>query len=159
MTKSLIEKQWITDKNYLATITIDSSGTRCGYISVPIDHPAHGLGCNTYDIALDDITEGIHLVVPVMQAINNIEVHGGLTYGNTKFGQWTFGFDCAHAWDYPDTIKAVKLFGSEHKPYHSDILSDQVIRSKSFCVTECIKLSTQLYAIECDHSTEFINPF
>ncbi len=159
MIQTLIEKQWITDESYLATITIDHSGNRCGYISILTDHPANGLNYYTSDVPLDDITADIYLIVPVMQAINNIEVHGGLTYSNIRFNLWTFGFDCAHAWDYPDTVKAAKLFGPQYKQYHSDILSDQIIRTKSFCVSECIKLSTQLYTIECDHSTEFINPF
>jgi len=154
MTKSLIEKQWITDENYLATITIDYSGIRCGYVSIPTDHPANGLNYYTSSISLDDITASTNLIVPVMQAINNIEVHGELTYGNIKFDQWTFGFDCAHAWDYPDTVKAAKLFGSLHKQYHSDILSDQIIRTKSFCVSECAELSAQLYTIECNHKQE-----
>jgi len=57
---------------------------RCGYVRVPPSNPAYGMD---------------------FEYVQNITVHGGLTFGELEpceheDGQgWWFGFDCAHAFD------------------------------------------------------------
>lgn len=71
------------------------SGHWCGYAAVAPTHPSHG---KSYDD-------------------QNIEIHGGLTYGNKCAGHichvpkpgepadvWWFGFDCAHSGDYSPSL-------------------------------------------------------
>lgn len=80
-----------------------SSGAWCGYVGVPNDHPAHG---KSYDEV-------------------EVDVHGGLTYGNTCDDEATeenglchvplpgrphdvfwLGFDCAHSMDLAPAMES-----------------------------------------------------
>lgn len=60
-------------------------GIACGYVGLPRSHPYHG---KRYD------------------AINDIQVHGGLTFSGYgkgwNDGLWYLGFDCGHAFDLDD---------------------------------------------------------
>jgi hypothetical protein len=51
----------------------------CGYVWVPSDHPCFG----------KDFSE-----------LEDIPVHGGVTYAESYLGGWLIGFDCAHFSDY-----------------------------------------------------------
>jgi hypothetical protein len=70
-----------TRGGYAVHVRTNYQGARCGYVTVPAGHPAHGKG---YD---DDL-------------LGNVSVHGGLTYAEPEEdGGWTFGFDCSHYGD------------------------------------------------------------
>lgn len=93
----------------------------CGYVRIPYTHPVANK-------SYDDI---------------DVEVHGGLTYGNDSFpdsnikdGYW-YGFDCGHAGDlYPPNI------------IRYDIPSGDVYRTKEYVKNECKKLAKQLKKLE-----------
>ena len=58
------------------------NGIPCGYVGIPKSHRYHGVHSDNID---------------------NIEVHGGLTFSNYCKEQnhdlWWLGFDCSHAFD------------------------------------------------------------
>lgn len=85
--------EWRLDKYpnlVLLIVRVPSHGALCGYVGVPPSHPWHGADYDTLDV----------------------DVHGGLTYGNKCRGRichepepgetedvFWLGFDCAHAGD------------------------------------------------------------
>ena len=127
-----IVKDWMTESGLRAVIYMTETGHHCGYVGVPENHPAYGMGYS------DD-------------ALESIEVHGGLTYSSQNEDypvtsetpiQW-FGYDCGHAWDAPS-------------PEHYDTLSENmkkysrrgelgsVFRDVEYCTKECESLGKQL---------------
>jgi len=54
-------------------------GHLCGYVEVPPEHPAVGTSWDN---------------------TNGLEVHGGVTYGQSNPFGYVIGFDCAHAGDF-----------------------------------------------------------
>lgn len=118
------------------------SGVLCGYVGVPASHPAYGK--DYYD-----------------EKLQNIEVHGGLTYANFCFkeeeeGQgichvvedgeddkvWWLGFDCAHAWDLSPANEAVL-----RKHNIPTIEPDALYRNVAYVKKEIASLASQLIAI------------
>jgi hypothetical protein len=78
------------DRGYACEIMRSGSiGHLCGYVTVPITHPWHGV---FYDDA----------------PVANITVHGGITYAEADDKGWKVGFDCAHLYDL--------LPGHKHPP-------------------------------------------
>ena len=76
---------WTTKSGLPAMIVLMPRGFHCGYVGVDTDHPVFG---KDYDDEL----------------LDNIEVHGGLTYAGdvpqtSKSRFWAFGYDCAHVGD------------------------------------------------------------
>jgi len=69
----------------------------CGYVAVPEGHPLFG---KSYLTEYDETGEALP------NPVNDLEVHGGITYAeptlsNVKSsGVWWLGFDCAHARDF-----------------------------------------------------------
>jgi hypothetical protein len=115
---SNVEKKWITEAGYEAEVIAQKMGHRCGYVTVPKDHPHYGKG-------YDDV---------------DVDVHGGLTYAE----EGTFGFDCAHWNDARD----VSIMSDEYTQiFHGwPSLGDDepTIKTLEFCVTECESLAKQL---------------
>jgi hypothetical protein len=68
-------------------------GNLCGYVKIPKDHPWHG----------KDPFEQIEC-----------EVHGGLTFGDEKEGNYWIGFDCAHIGDLVPSMKMLEVNNDEH---------------------------------------------
>jgi len=68
---------------YRYAVVIVDHGHRCGYVQIPAGHPWHG---EHYD------------------NLNNIAVHGGVTFSGPRMNEdgWWIGFDCAHSGDFPD---------------------------------------------------------
>ena len=66
-------------------------GHFCGYVGVPVEHPAHGFGAYVSDIAFDDIPRWPHRRWRVQQQLNSLS----LTYaqGNRENLHWWFGTD------------------------------------------------------------------
>jgi hypothetical protein len=95
--------QWVDEATgFDALIVRNMMGALCGYVGVPPTHPLYG---KDYDD----------------QVLENVDVHGGLTYANPCMKDdpdgvchvpepgrpddvWWFGFDCAHAWDVVPTM-------------------------------------------------------
>jgi len=76
-------------------------GHYCGYVEVPKDHPAHGLSYDEIDV----------------------DVHGGLTYGQVSDNGTIFGFDCAHVGDFVPSI-VIFLGGKTWKKNKQKILRE-----------------------------------
>ena len=115
--KVKIEKQWTTAAGYEAEVLAMPMGHRCGYVTLPEDHP-----CADKDY--DEL---------------RVDVHGGLTYGHGR----KFGFDCAH-WD---DAKDPALMSDEYrKIYEKWPRFDErgTIKTLEFCVAECESLAAQL---------------
>ena len=111
------EKQWTTAAGYEAEVIATPMGHRCGYVTVPEEHPCAGKD-------YDDV---------------GVNVHGGLTFSNGA----KFGFDCAH-WD---DAKDPELMNEEYRKIHERwprIGETGTVKTLEFCVAECEKLAAQL---------------
>lgn len=129
----IIEKEWITKEGYKAVvITIDNDPEgklkdlpieletkhRCGYVGINSNHKAYGIFYYNYNTKNN-----------IKEKINNIKVHGGLTFAGRRSyhkNLWFFGFDANHC---DDTYINCPL---------------------EYMVDECNKLSEQLKEIEND---------
>lgn len=84
------------------------------------------------------------------ELIDNITVHGGLTYSGedpshkTK-DKWFLGFDCSH---YNDLTPGLLLYASPD--YLSNMVSTQTYRDIDYVKAEILALALQLHAIEKD---------
>lgn len=116
------KRQWTDDATGLPCLAVrhPEFGHWCGYVGVHAGHPAHGLQGYYYGNGHD----GEEPLTRVMQAVNDLSVHGGVTFagpcqeGDRERGVchvptpgepddvWWFGFDCTHAWDLSPGLKA-----------------------------------------------------
>ena len=124
-----IEKTWITQAGYQATVKIMAQGHRCGYVTLPDDHPCVGKDYN--DLA--------------------IQVHGDLTYGNGA----TFWFDCAHYGDKPDMDLMSESFKQVYEKYgkpeyvgYTDHPDFPTVKSLDFCIEQCESMAAQFKVME-----------
>lgn len=102
---------WKTSAGLPGMIVRNRSGALCGYVAIAHGHPCFGRDyTRNYELGPDgepDFNKG--LPNPVF----DLEVHGGITYGNACAGHichvpepgepddvWWLGFDCAHSGDY-----------------------------------------------------------
>ena len=114
-----IEKEWTTQAGLKAQVIATPMGHRCGYVSVPAEHPMFGKH-------YDDV---------------EVTVHGGLTYAEAEDEAWCFGYDCAH-WD---DAKDPALMSDEYKKaFRNWPGSGGTIKTLDFCVAECESLAKQL---------------
>ena len=124
-----IIKDWVTKSGLRACCIVNQRGTMTGYVEVHKDSKLAGMEYNVYSIDFDDIEEWLDPdTIKTQRAVNKIEVHGGLTYGNygnvnsiMPSEHYWFGFDTCHsgdaydlemAWKYlsePEDIKQVFL--------------------------------------------------
>ena len=99
-------------------------GHLCGYVGV-VDHPCFA---EEYDFHL----------------LDNIDVHGGLTYDGVIQNEgpfWWFGFDCSHYGDLmPYMNKGLVNFGPDG--------DCSVYRDIEFVKAECANLAKQLYLLD-----------
>ena len=121
-------------KGYPCLIIRTPMGHLCGYVAVKPEHPMYGKDYN-------DV---------------NVEVHGGLTYGNhcnghichvPKKGEpdnvYWFGFDHAHAWDYSPYKSSLA------KQNHIfDKMPDEEYRDIEYVTKGVKSLAEQLKAME-----------
>ena len=113
------EKEWITKAGLKAQVIATPTGHRCGYVSVPAEHPMFGKH-------YDDV---------------EVDVHGGLTYSKAEDGAWCFGYDCAHL----DDAKDPALMSDEYKKvFRNWPDTGGTIKTLDFCVGECESLAKQL---------------
>lgn len=141
------KEQWVDEATgYACLLKRGPSGALCGYVGVPEGHPWHGSGYSPGFHAEDG--QGLS---PALKLLDEVEVHGGLTYADTcQEGPesetichvpgpgepeplWWFGFDCAHAWDI--TPK-----------YDRGLHGDSVYRTVEYVKAECAGLAKQAAA-------------
>ncbi len=121
-----IEKIWYTS-GYLAVVTSNKLGFRCGYVGIPKSHPL-------YQRRYQDGPE------------DQLDVHGGITFsGRLLFSArklWWFGYDCGH---YQDALDASIYEGP---PAVFDAMSRAfqggTIRTRQYCIDQCEYLALQL---------------
>lgn len=110
MRKMQIEKDWITKSGLRSVVIyIEDNEHRCGYVVVPKDNIFHGANYSEIE--------------------ENFNVHGGITFsGPLTFldGEYAFGYDTAHSFDY------------------SKINPKGKVRNLEYCVKECESLAAQL---------------
>ena len=143
------KEQWTDKVTGFPCLIVRSrfSGALCGYVGVNDAHPWYGQ--SYWPQAADGET-----LSPVLQALAQVDVHGGLTYsGACQEGPeeitichvapgepelWWFGFDCAHAWDLPPgrAMREMMRFGWRPMP-------DQVYRDLAYVKAECASLALQ----------------
>jgi len=104
----------------------------CGYVQVHKDSKLVGKNYYYYAEENPEIT-----ISKLAKQINNIQVHGGLTFSGQfkKKGEWWFGFDCAHCDD-------MIIFNKE------SFSLDGTYRTKEYVIKECKKLAKQLIKIK-----------
>ncbi len=104
----------------------------CGYVKVPNDsrlYKKHYYTSSESELGISKLEE----------AINNIDIHGGLTYAGERKedGNWWFGFDCGHSGD----LSLYMLDGHFFRDYNSRY------RDKDYVIGECKYLAKQLKQI------------
>lgn len=127
--------QWV-DKatGYAALAVRNHFGAWCGYVGIPEGHPLYG---RDYD------------------DVDNVDVHGGLTYAapcqeeaveghgichipepGHPDNVWWLGFDCGHAFDYQPRWPVLDM------PHLHD---GEVYRDLAYVQEECERLAAQLH--------------
>lgn len=165
------------------------SGHLNGYVAVPGTHPAQGMSYNgdtfeehnarmaAFRAELRRTKGDIHKWRPqpdrsvfpgIGEAIEKIEVHGGLTYagpGQNEFSkEWWFGFDCGHAFDLSPGMEALthrlhieqgttkewERRMAQFKELQAKFGQQDTYRTIDYVRTECTELARQLKALEVD---------
>jgi len=144
-----VEKEWTTEAGFKAVAVMTTFGTRNGYIEIDLD-PRLEYYCSS--VNLDTIEDWTPDLIAKQRHINNLEVHGGVTFlGKILGGRKAIGFDCNHAWDAPDWDTADKLFGDD--PDYQLLVdsrksmyepTDAVVRTLDYVIAECESLAKQL---------------
>ena len=86
-----MKSEWESEKNYYffevdgykCEIARAPNGHLCGYVTLPKTSELHGVR---------------------LFNLNQIDVHGGITFSEFIKDHWTLGFDCAHLYDYAPHI-------------------------------------------------------
>lgn len=121
-------------RGYPCLILRNWNGVLCGYVGVPPTHPWYGL--DYYLFEQDHV-------------INEVRVHGGLTYANKCAGDichvpapgesdlvWWFGFDCGHSGDL------IPIYYS--REYSCLLTADSVYRTIEYVRSQVEKLAKQI---------------
>jgi hypothetical protein len=148
------KRQWADEATGLpCLIARGPMGALCGYVGVSPDHPAYGR--HYYSPSYD---EDGNATVPTAldKAIDDLDVHGGLTYARACDGSaedrgichvpgdsepdhvWWFGFDCAHSGDYAPDLRS-KTPWEEY--------GVESYRTLSYVAEQCASLAKQLAEI------------
>lgn len=130
--------QWKDEKTGLDCLIVraPATGALCGYVGVPAGHPWHGL--DYYTSRYDDDGNEVELS-PAEASLNDVEVHGGLTFaGHCRHSPdpgkgichvpdegepddlYWLGFDCAHAFDLAPAIVATLRKVGHDLGWHQD---------------------------------------
>jgi len=106
----------------------NKGGWWCGYVGVPNNSKLYGKNYYTTTESKDGISH-------IETLINNIKVHGGLTYARLKEDNiWYFGFNCAHSGD-------LNRFLLDYQD------QNDIYRTKEYVIEECKRLAKQLKEI------------
>lgn len=156
--------EWKTEAGYDACMIVFEEGNINGYVGVHESHPAFGLNYYVYTIDIDDIEKWPSTRVKIQRAINDIEVHGGLTYADLGDGKlmgediWWFGFDTKHCCDAGNFEFAKKelwdIMDEKEKnsfkrlQQGSVVFNDATWKSPEYVKSECEELARQLRCIK-----------
>lgn len=142
-------KEWVdAETGYDCLATRGPTGSWCGYVGVKPDHPAYGRSYYKSEYDLDEVESGLAAKLsPVQRQINDISVHGGLTWASQGDeirtpGLYWFGFDCAHAGDFSPKYDDPSRLG---EPTGWGTTNEY--RTLDYVIGECASLAKQLAAI------------
>lgn len=152
------KRQWLDKATGMPCLIVrNDGGALCGYVGVTKEHPAFGKDYSYRCYEDKNSNECKEYVKSAYEAINDIEVHGGLTFAskcsNTSDEAqgichvdlngpevWWFGFDCAHLDDVcPAYSKELQGFRS--------IAGDGIYRDFDYVTSEVTSLAAQLKAL------------
>jgi len=164
--KDSLEEDWISPEGYRCVVRLHhAAGHRMGYIFIPATDKAYVEPVyETYDMG------GKEFTIMKYNEMYDIEVHGGLTYGEvnsddktypateTRDGVW-LGFDCAHCDDKPDFDAWEALYEEDDDKTALDMLRDvedkvwtktdtgdhRHMWTKQDVAEECNSMSRQIY--------------
>lgn len=140
------------------------SGALCGHVSVPAEHPWHGLNAQSRVTPIDHASE-LQLsdaATPTVSTFLNalaprtrdggidldmtLRVHGGVTWSSVRgdlLGEqgeaWTFGFDCSHA---DDVMPALQ----RNWPFH--LVCQGTYRDRDYVFGETSRMAAQLRIVQ-----------
>jgi hypothetical protein len=124
---------WFTHQGRECRLVRNNFGAWCGYVSVAAGSPLNGSHYYTDDD----------------HPINDVRVHGGLTYASQYMGdedvqgRWWFGFDCAHCYDIAPGLNMLR--------YGGDLTDgDSHYRPMDWVREETVRLADQISKIEND---------
>ena len=162
-----IKKDWMTKAGLRAVVTLvhPTYPHFCGYVGLPKEHPAFG---KPWYKTIEDDVDYTEEYKNIMEQINDVNVHGGMTYStttnimdsypalSTDEVHW-FGFDAAHAGDAVDWESGKELIDTKEEEEQLVIVKEimnrhpipgDVIRTEEYMIEECEKLAEQLVNIK-----------
>ncbi len=155
-----VMKEWTTKVGYEAKLMVSTRGTINGYVRVPDDHKAYGMDYYVWDIKLEDYKDWTSEKVATQKKVNEIEVHGSLTYARKNWpmennNNWIFGFDTAHSGDSGNLALAIEHFGDSDEKVIKlteaykiwTVWPGDVHRDETYVTEQCESLAKQLYDI------------
>ncbi len=162
------KRQWLDEETGYPCLIVRAgvTGALCGYVGIPETHRAYGLnywGDSMKYMGKKVISKRKLKHSKLRKDMNNLDVHGGLTFSNfcgksddeSKYichvgdGEpWWIGFDAAHAWDISPAMDArLKSFGFDQDL--STLITKQcAYRDLSYVENEVRSLARQLKAME-----------
>ena len=152
-----IVKEWITESGLKAYVVVGLTGTYNGYVAVDKDSPYYELDYYVGSVDFDDLDKWDDKKKCIAQAyLNEIEVHGGLTFSGNLLdtNECVFGFDCSHAWDHGSQELALETFPEEKKYIDTyfnvtkPFMLDASFKDLDYVVKQCEKLADQLMTKE-----------
>ena len=159
-------KEWTTKAGYPAVIMLMESGNINGYVGVEEDSILYGMNYYRYDSSLEETKSWSKSKINLQKKINNISVHGELTYsreGDNEYlpgGYWWFGFDTMRAGDGKNfnlakkelwknmTYEEKKQFESIREIYEKHPNINDIWRKQGYVEEQCELLAKQLKKIE-----------
>lgn len=122
-----VEKSWVTKAGLPAVVVWVNDSHRCGYVELTKDSIFYG------------ITDEREVHPTIHKSINDLDVHGGVTFFGTSYwidsdtedSNFFVGFDCAHAGD-----------ATRYSP------AEGILRSLDYCTEECERLAKQLMSTD-----------
>ena len=153
-----IIKDWVTPSGLRACCIINYKGTINGYVEVTKPSQYYGLAYYVYSVNFEDLTSWTDKAkVKAQQHLNDIDVHGGLTFaaeGSLTYlpsSNWWFGFDTAHSGDRNSVDVAIEYIAEnaeDIKELHrlAGLYSFQTgtYKDLDYVARECEKLAEQL---------------
>jgi len=141
-------KEWTTSVGLPGIITISHSGFYCGYVEIPkLPVPL----CYTVQyIDFDELLNWTPVLIKAQTAINNILIHGGLTFladHPAIDNRHLIGFDCAHVYDKPDIERAKIEFGESEVELLDYIFPESVLRTEAYVTNQVETLAEQMLPI------------
>ncbi len=156
MNKWKILEDWTTASGLRAIAIVGIYGSINGYVEVTKESRFYNMEYSKWDMSIDTLEDWTKDKIEAQKHLNDIEVHGGMTYSSMgdklhmPSTNWWFGFDTAHAWDQPDYDLAIKHFPDQTKEIdiYFEIMRpfapNTCIRDINYVHSECERLATQL---------------